>query len=99
MSAKYFVQRYITQPIIKKINSYFEEIDYFIFNELLSFKNEFLSLSTFKTILIYLFVIKFFYYLLVIFIFVLLRWIYLLWRLRKPLNPASADQALPSNDA
>lgn len=82
-----FVQRFITQPLIKKVNEFFDDVDHFIFKEFTSFQEELFSLSTFKTILIFMFMIKWVDVFLTIFVLTALRWVYLLWKLRRPLKP------------
>jgi len=86
MNSRSFAQQFIIQPVVNKANEFFVDLDHFIFVEFISFKKELLGQSTFNVMIIFLVFRYWFNFFLAIFILIVLRWIYLLWKLRKPLK-------------
>lgn len=86
MTIRNFVQQFIIQPVVNLVHEFFVDIDHFIFVEFISFKKELLAQSTFKIMIIFVVFRFWFNFFVAVFILIVLRWIYLLWKLRKPLK-------------
>lgn len=76
----------IINYIHRQLNAFFNELDHFIFKELASVKEEITLLNTFQLIIFFFAVFKFWKMISWLVLIVVLRWLYLLLRLRKPLN-------------